>query len=625
MDQGTRRVTLRHEALNLLVAASVLTGLSCGGGDVTVPPTTGTLQITTSTSGAEQDADGYTVRMDAGSAQRIDPAATLTTSDVTVGDHTLQLGDVAANCNVAGDNPRTISVTAGGTATVAFAVTCEATSPTTGIIRVSVTTSGSPTDPNGYTTKLDGAEPGLSTGTNASVSFTNVPAGNHTVALTGVASNCSVTGGPSQTTTVLAGATSELSFTVTCTTITGSIRVTTATTGSALDADGYVLSVDGGASRTIEINAVVVLEGLAVGTHALALSRIATNCHLDGENPRSVEVVPGSTTVALALNCLGADALIAFTSHAVDLLAVFVVRPDGTGLRNLTPDGAAEWDPVWSPDGRRVLFSKKEDLYVMNADGSGRAKLVDGDDGIGQKRWSPDGRMIAYTRHWSELPPDANTKDLFSDLWVMRADGSGKLKLVGPYFEDNFSWSPDSRKIAYQQVQINIINSDGSGGYTLTNQEFGAFAPAWSPDGSRIAFTSRVGELLPDRAADVHMFLISPDGSGLVDLTQMGSDGTPVWSSDGSRIVFATFGEGRSNIAVMNRDGSGRTNLTSSGYDGSPSWSPDGSRIVYLRYENFENGDSEIYVMNADGTGQMNVSNRPETHESTPAWGGRDP
>jgi Tol biopolymer transport system component len=621
MDQGTRRVTLRHEALNLLVAASVLTGLSCGGGDVTVPPTTGTLQITTSTSGAEQDADGYTVRMDAGSAQRIDPAATLTTSDVTVGDHTLQLGDVAANCNVAGDNPRTISVTAGGTATVAFAVTCEATSPTTGIIRVSVTTSGSPTDPNGYTTKLDGAEPGLSTGTNASVSFTNVPAGNHTVALTGVASNCSVTGGPSQTTTVLAGATSELSFTVTCTTITGSIRVTTATTGSALDADGYVLSVDGGASRTIEINAVVVLEGLAVGTHALALSRIATNCHLDGENPRSVEVVPGSTTVALALNCLGADALIAFTSHAVDLLAVFVVRPDGRGLRKLTPDGAAEGYPVWSPDGRRILFSKGEGLYVMNADGSGRAKLVDGDDEIGRTRWSPDGRMIAYANH---RYPDANS--LISDLWVMRADGNGKLMLAAN-FADNFSWSPDSRKITYDvENQIAIINSDGSGRYDLTNQQLGAFAPAWSPDGSQIAFVTWV-ERLPDRHVDLHIFLINPDGSGLVDLTQReGNEATPVWSPDGSRIVFETFGEGRlgSDIAVMNRDGSGRTNLTNRpGYDGSPSWSPDGSRIVYLRYENSENGDSEIYVMNADGTGQMNVSNRPETHESTPAWGGQ--
>lgn len=104
----------------------VLTG--CGGGEgVTVLSTTGTLVITTSTSGAEPDADGYSVRIDTEPPRAIAPVATLTTSDLTPGNHMAELEEVAANCTVSGDDPRTVSVTAGGTATVRFIVTCGST------------------------------------------------------------------------------------------------------------------------------------------------------------------------------------------------------------------------------------------------------------------------------------------------------------------------------------------------------------------------------------------------------------------------------------------------------------------------------------------------------------------
>lgn len=782
---------LAHRFPRLTFALTIsAAALGCdGGGGVTVPPTTGTLEITTSTSGAEQDADGYSVQIDAGPTRGIGGAATLSTADVTAGTHTVQLGEVAANCTVSGDNPRTVSVTAGETTTVSFAVTCNATtgslsitsatsgpspdpdgytisidgadrgalgvnaavtisglvpgshavglsgvaancqiqgdnlravtitaganarveytiscttpppgagslrittatsgpdadpdgyafavdgsasqpiavnatntltnlaagahsvqlagvagnctvqgtnprsvtviggatadanfviscSATTGIIRVSVTTSGSPTDPDGYVAKLDGGDPGLPIGTGGNVSFTSVPAGGHTVALTGVATNCSVTGGPSRSTTVAAGATSELSFVVTCAPTTGSIQVTTATTGSSLDPDGYTVSVDAGASQVIGLNATLTLEGLAVGTHALMLSGIASNCHLDGDNPRVVEVQPTPRTVTFNLNCLGANALIAFTSNAFRLLAIFVVNPDGTGLRNLTPDGAFESNPTWSPDGHKILFSKSADLYVMDAAGSGRVKLADGDQEIFEHRWSPDGGMIAYGDTRQE------GQDLIDELWVMQADGTGKVKVAEQAF--NFSWSRDGR-IVYTivadlgDVHLRIINADGSGDVRLTNRA--AFQPAWSPDGTRIAFVT---------LGDKDIFLINPDGTGLVNLTPAGTDDdSPTWSPDGSKIAFNTGPDGQpleSDIAVMNLDGTSRTNLTNRpGFDLSPSWSPEGSKIVFHRSED---GDSEIYVMNADGTGQTNVSNRPDTRESTPDWGGQGP
>ena len=600
------QMLLRQVRLSLPMAASVLAALSCGGEDIQAP-TTGILEITTATSGAEPDTDGYVLTVDGGAQTVIGANATFQLESVEPGNHSVQLAGVAANCAVAGENPRSIQVEAGKTTALGFVVTC---TTAVGAIRVSVTTSGSPADPDGYVVKLDGGDPGLPIETNGSVTFTDVAAGSHTVALAELAADCAVTGGPTQSVTVAAGETSELGFEVTCALPAGSIQVTTATTGSSLDPDGYMVSIDAGTSQAIGSNATLALEGLAVGTHSIALSGIAANCHLDGDNPRTVEVVQGSTTVTFDLTCLGANALIAFTSNAFQLLAILVVNPDGTGLRNLTPDGVFESDPVWSPDGRKILFVREGSLYLMDADGSGRVKLADG-QAIAEHRWSPDGRMIAYV--------DARQEggDVFDDLWAVHPDGTGQIKVTENAF--NFSWSPDGRLVYTSDadlgdVHLRIINADGTGGARLTNR--GAFQPAWSPDGARIAFVTLDGK---------DLFLINPDGTDETSLTQgLSENDAPAWSPDGSRIAFGTASAGAVDmeIAVINRDGSGQTTLTTPpGFDFQPGWSPDGTKIVFTRSD--ASGDSEIHVMNADGSNQINVSNRPETLETGPDWNGQ--
>jgi len=249
----------------------------------------------------------------------------------------------------------------------------------------------------------------------------------------------------------------------------------------------------------------------------------------------------------------------------------------------------------------------------MDADGGGRVRLVDGDEAIFEHRWSPDGGMIAYTQTRQE------GQDLVDDLWVLQADGTGKVKLADQ--ASNFSWSPDGRLVYTSaadllDVHLRIINADGSGDVRLTNRA--AFQPAWSPDGTRIAFVTLGG---------LDIFLINPDRSGEVNLTQgLSDDDGPTWSPDGSRIAFTMGPLGQpleSEVAVMNRDGGGRMVLTDRpGFDLQPVWSPDGTKIVFT---GSENGDSEIYVMNADGGNQTNVSNRPDTRETTPDWNGRGP
>jgi TolB protein len=428
------------------------------------------------------------------------------------------------------------------------------------------------------------------------------------VALAGVAPNCTVEGDNPRTVAVAGEATAPADFAVACSTVLGSLQITTSTRGSSPDPDGYSLIVDGAAPVAVGSNGTVPVEDLLVGPHTVELSGAAGNCHVDGENPRTVDVVAGGTPVGFTVSCLGSDALIAFFSNARGLGAIFVVNPNGTGLRNLTPTGAFEYNPVWSPNGRSLLFAREADLYVMNAQGTGRVKLADGQFEISQQRWSHDGRMIAYVNGRPE------GEGIIPELWVMRADGSGKLRLAENATEP--SWSPDGSRLAYVKqdlplIQVRVINVDGTGDVALTNRT--SFQPAWSPDGSRIAFVT---------LGDKQMFLVNPDGTGEVSVTPPGTeDDGPAWSPDGTRIAFHTGLPGSdSDIAVMNADGTGRVNLTNrAGFDLSPAWSPDGRRIAYHRSDL---ADSEIYIMNADGSSKTNLSKRPTTSESTPAWGG---
>jgi hypothetical protein len=112
--------------LRFLVLTSPAVTLGCNGDDLS-GPATGSLQVTTTTTGTDSDLDGYTVQIDAGPAHAIGAAGSLLNSNLSAGNHTVQLAGVAPNCGVAGENPRSVGIAAGETTTVAFQVTCGAT------------------------------------------------------------------------------------------------------------------------------------------------------------------------------------------------------------------------------------------------------------------------------------------------------------------------------------------------------------------------------------------------------------------------------------------------------------------------------------------------------------------
>ena len=156
-----------------------------------------------------------------------------------------------------------------------------------------------------------------------------------------------------------------------------------------------------------------------------------------------------------------------------------------------------------------------------------------------------------------------------------------------------------------------------SGRVDLTDNPAKDADGAWSPDCSRIAFTSnREGSI----GSNGDIYTMNTDGTNIVNLTRSpGGDSQPAWSPDGARIAFSSEIRGNSDIYVMNSDGTGQTNLTGTpGLNLTPAWSPDGGSILYTRYRSLT---PEIFVMSPDGTGQTNLTQ----HEATDGWANWSP
>jgi hypothetical protein len=135
---------------------------ACNGDDTLSVPSNenvGTLEIVTTTTGAEADPDGYIVQVDAQNVGAIGASATMDTQ-VTAGDHTVELTGLATGCTVTGENPRSVSVVAGQIMTLSFAVSCGSDS---GNLQISSSTTGPGTDDDGYSVTLDGTDRGAIT------------------------------------------------------------------------------------------------------------------------------------------------------------------------------------------------------------------------------------------------------------------------------------------------------------------------------------------------------------------------------------------------------------------------------------------------------------------------------
>jgi Tol biopolymer transport system component len=446
----------------------------------------------------------------------------------------------------------------------------------TGVIEVTSLTAGDPIDPDGYLLAVDGG-PGTVFGTNSTLTLPDVAAGEHRLELGGLAANCEVAGLNPRTVAVSGGGTARTSFEVECTTPPqgGSIEITVSTTGERPDPDGYAVSLDGEAGSPIATNGTISFTGVTAGSHRVGLTGLAPNCTVSGgENPRTVAVVDGgSSEVGVDIHCLAAgEGLILFTSDRGGTSRLYRMKDDGTSIVGLTPSAEA-FDGDWSPDGSRIVFTATDgqgvDIFVMEADGSNPSSLgVSG----GNPRWSPDGRRILFTSGGSYITdPSIN---------VMNADGSSVTTLTTGGSPD---WSPDGASIVFQRigecvsvlfctVDIFVMATNGTQVRKLVSGASTAFAgPAWSPDGSRIAFTRRCCFLGPNENG---VWVIGLTGGVPTRIDSRAAWGRPVWSPDGSAIAFAAAKlDGTTELTVIpSAGGAGIVLASNNGSEYPTSW-----------------------------------------------------
>ena len=136
-----------------------------------------------------------------------------------------------------------------------------------------------------------------------------------------------------------------------------------------------------------------------------------------------------------------------------------------------------------------------------------------------------------------------------------------------------------------------------------------------SRDGTQLAFLWSRG--VADQPG-ARVFVINADGSGPTNLTNnAGLPSELSWSPDGTRLAFSSDRDGQFDVYVINVDGAGLTNLSNDPADDfQQRWSPDGTRLAF---SSDRDGDFDIYIMNADGTGLVNLTNGP-ADEFMPAW-----
>jgi Tol biopolymer transport system component len=296
-----------------------------------------------------------------------------------------------------------------------------------------------------------------------------------------------------------------------------------------------------------------------------------------------------------------------------------VMRADDRSFRIVDGPRIDAKDFSWSPDGRRLVFSAARpglsmDLYVVNADGTGKRRLppLRGNELV--PVWSPRVNKIAF-----EVEDDADRS-----IWVVNPDGTGRRKLTTG-FDRGFefpAWSPDGRKIAFNQLahderlngSIYVMNSDGRKLRRVGRSREHA-APQWTPAG-KVAY-----------ASGAQIWVVNADGSGRRRILRAGTksrDAAFAWSPNGRTLVYVGLGAvERDHELLLANTATGRTTrrLTSNPMeDTAPSWSDDGKMLACLRYRDGDNPDAyDVYLINADGSGERNLT-ASRADESRPIW-----
>ncbi len=287
-----------------------------------------------------------------------------------------------------------------------------------------------------------------------------------------------------------------------------------------------------------------------------------------------------------------------------------------------------------------IAFSANHQIYVMNADGSDLRLLTDGAPGVINRypTFSPDGSLLAFVRY--------EPKGKGYSLAVVGVDGSGLQHLFSsPDTLGEPTWSPDGSKIAFIRgldmttegaaylapcgSQIYAVDLFTRKDTSLTRGA-GGTDPSWSPDGTRIAFSSY-------RDGNYEIYTMDVNGNDVQRLTYTyWAEAEPAWSPDGKQIAYAAhlfqqevlcgfiptgrpsqLGDEISSIYVMEADGVNQMMLERTSGGTEPAWSPDGACLALIIYG--AGDDSQVFATEVNGRNLVKLTS-DSTYKSSPSW-----
>jgi Tol biopolymer transport system component len=236
-------------------------------------------------------------------------------------------------------------------------------------------------------------------------------------------------------------------------------------------------------------------------------------------------------------------------SLGVSLALLFlasVLVPAEPSAQTASPEGKIVFVRPSTETSEHCFGNPCADIWVMDADGTNQTNLTNTPDTTeGQPAWSSDGTRIAFTSDQDEVGG-------FTDIWVMDVDGTNQTNLTPTEEPDNFH----------------------------------EYQPTWAPSGAQLAFVREIpGEIISEQP---DIFVMDANGqTPATNLTNTdASEIDPAWSPDGTKIAFAGVRNQGFEIVTMDPDGQNETILTGDGFEGddrAPDWSPDSTKVVFMK------------------------------------------